>query len=95
VPAKIRLHLPLQGRDLLVQGGDHRDQGPDGDRVGGGDGRRLAQPGLRSAARQMHVIPIPWVEVDDITNAVMFLASDEARYVTGTTLVVDAGRLLK
>jgi SDR family mycofactocin-dependent oxidoreductase len=47
-----------------------------------------------SAARQMHVIPIPWVEVDDVTNAVMYLASDDARYVTGTTLVVDAGRTL-
>jgi enoyl-[acyl-carrier-protein] reductase (NADH) len=51
---------------------------------------------ITGAARgQMHVIPVPWVEVDDITNAVMFLASDEARYVTGTTLVVDVGRLLK
>ena len=28
VAAKIRLHLPLQGRDLLVEDGDHRDQGP-------------------------------------------------------------------
>ena len=43
VLAKIRLHLPLQDLDLLVQGGDHRDQGPDGGSVGGGDGRRLAQ----------------------------------------------------
>jgi len=61
----------------------------------------IENPGLaeaeapNSVARQMHVIPIPWVDVEDITNAVMFLASDEARYVTGTTLVVDAGRLLK
>jgi SDR family mycofactocin-dependent oxidoreductase len=47
-----------------------------------------------SAARQMHAIPIPWVDVDDITNAVMYLASDESRYVTGTTLTVDAGRTL-
>ncbi|MDT3444937.1 mycofactocin-coupled SDR family oxidoreductase [Pseudofrankia sp. BMG5.37] len=47
-----------------------------------------------SAARQMHTIPIPWVEVDDVTNAVMYLASDDSRYVTGTTLVVDAGRTL-
>src|ERR1019366_1552162 len=30
VAAKIRLHLPLQGFDLLVQDGDHRDQGADG-----------------------------------------------------------------
>lgn len=47
-----------------------------------------------SAARQMHAIPIPWVEIDDVTNALMYLASDESRYVTGTTMVVDAGRLL-
>ncbi|MGP0028660.1 MAG: hypothetical protein ACLPKE_35695, partial [Streptosporangiaceae bacterium] len=43
--AKIRLHLALQGLDLLVKYDDHRDQGPGGDRVGGGDGRRLAQLG--------------------------------------------------
>jgi SDR family mycofactocin-dependent oxidoreductase len=47
-----------------------------------------------SAARQMHVIPVPWVEPDDITNALLYLASDESRYVTGTTMTVDAGRLL-
>src|ERR1039457_2360104 len=41
--AKIRLHLPLQGLYLLIQGGDHRDQGPHGDSVGGGDSLRLAQ----------------------------------------------------
>jgi NAD(P)-dependent dehydrogenase (short-subunit alcohol dehydrogenase family) len=48
-----------------------------------------------SAARQMHVMPIPWVEPDDTTNALLYLASDDGRYVTGTTMVVDAGRLLK
>ncbi|ROS32147.1 mycofactocin-coupled SDR family oxidoreductase [Amycolatopsis thermoflava] len=36
---------------------------------------------------------IPWVEPVDISNAVVYLASDEARYVTGTTQVVDAGGL--
>jgi 3-oxoacyl-[acyl-carrier protein] reductase len=30
----------------------------------------------------------------DVANAVLFLASDEARYVTGTTIVVDGGQLL-
>ncbi|MEE3852990.1 SDR family oxidoreductase [Gordonia sp. LSe1-13] len=35
----------------------------------------------------------PWVECDDISNAVLFLASDDARYVTGTHLAVDAGCL--
>ena len=34
---------------------------------------------------------VPWVEPIDISNAVLFLASDESRYVTGTELKVDAG----
>ncbi|MBF4480217.1 (+)-trans-carveol dehydrogenase [Rhodococcus rhodochrous J3] len=38
-----------------------------------------------------NAIPVPWVEPIDISNAVLFLASDEARYVTGTELKVDAG----
>jgi (+)-trans-carveol dehydrogenase len=43
----------------------------------------------------MNAMPIPWVEPVDISNALLFLASDEARYVTGVTLPVDAGWLLK
>jgi NAD(P)-dependent dehydrogenase (short-subunit alcohol dehydrogenase family) len=42
----------------------------------------------------MHVIPIPWVEPEDISAGLLYLASDDGRYVTGTTLVIDAGRLL-
>jgi SDR family mycofactocin-dependent oxidoreductase len=40
-------------------------------------------------------MPIPYVEPADISNAVLFLASDEARYVTGVQLRVDAGGYLK
>jgi NAD(P)-dependent dehydrogenase (short-subunit alcohol dehydrogenase family) len=38
---------------------------------------------------------VPWVDPVDVANAVVFLASDEARYITGTQLVVDAGLLAK
>lgn len=36
-------------------------------------------------------LPIPWVEPEDIANAVVFLASDESRYITGVPLPVDGG----
>jgi SDR family mycofactocin-dependent oxidoreductase len=38
-----------------------------------------------------NVLPNPWVEPEDISNAVLFLSSDEARYVTGVDLAVDSG----
>ena len=41
--------------------------------------------------RARNLLPVPWVDPVDIANAVVFLASDEARYITGTQLVVDAG----
>jgi SDR family mycofactocin-dependent oxidoreductase len=44
-----------------------------------------------AAFQAMHTLPVPWCEPRDISNAVAFLASDEARYVTGTVLQVDAG----
>jgi SDR family mycofactocin-dependent oxidoreductase len=47
------------------------------------------------ASQAMNVLPIPWVEPVDISNAVLFLASDEARYITGVPLPVDAGCLIK
>ncbi|GAA4168891.1 mycofactocin-coupled SDR family oxidoreductase [Gryllotalpicola koreensis] len=43
----------------------------------------------------LNVLPIPWVEPVDISNAVLWLASDESRYVTGLEVRVDAGQLLK
>jgi SDR family mycofactocin-dependent oxidoreductase len=38
---------------------------------------------------------VPWIEPEDMSNMVLFLASDEARYITGTQQRVDAGGYLK
>ncbi|MCE0764556.1 mycofactocin-coupled SDR family oxidoreductase [Pseudonocardia kujensis] len=46
------------------------------------------------ASSGLQLLPIPWVEPIDISNAVLFLASDEARYITGAALSVDAGSYL-
>jgi SDR family mycofactocin-dependent oxidoreductase len=43
------------------------------------------------AARCMNMLPIPWVEPVNVANACLFLASDEARYITAVALPVDAG----
>ena len=47
------------------------------------------------ASQAMNALPVPWVEPVDISNALLFLASDEARYITGVTLPVDAGTVIK
>jgi SDR family mycofactocin-dependent oxidoreductase len=47
------------------------------------------------ASQAMNALPIPWVDPVDISNAVLFLASDEARYVTGVAFPVDAGAVIK
>jgi SDR family mycofactocin-dependent oxidoreductase len=46
-------------------------------------------------SQMMHLLPTPWVEAEDVSAAVLFLASDESRFVTGVTLPVDAGAMLK
>jgi SDR family mycofactocin-dependent oxidoreductase len=43
------------------------------------------------AFQTLNPIPVPWIEPIDISNAMLFLASDEARYITGETLAVAAG----
>jgi len=63
------------------------------------DVRRAFRPDLdvvtreqfAEAARPMNMLAIPWVEPVDVANACLFLASDEARYITAVTLPVDAG----
>ncbi|MFV0252267.1 MAG: mycofactocin-coupled SDR family oxidoreductase [Beutenbergiaceae bacterium] len=46
---------------------------------------------FREAALAMNALPVPWVEAVDIANALLFLASEESRYITGVALPVDAG----
>jgi NAD(P)-dependent dehydrogenase (short-subunit alcohol dehydrogenase family) len=40
-----------------------------------------------------NLLPVPWVEVSDVANAVVFLVSPNARFVTGSQFVLDAGLL--
>ena len=42
-----------------------------------------------------NLIPVPWIEVEDVANSVLFLASDKARYITGSQFVLDAGLMTR
>ena len=44
---------------------------------------------FRATSRAL--LPKPWLEARDLANAVLLLASDEARYVTGAAIPVDLG----
>lgn len=47
------------------------------------------------AFRALNLLDTPWMEPQDVSNAMLWLASDDARYVTGATIPVDAGLLAK
>ncbi len=40
-----------------------------------------------------NLLPVPWIESEDVANLVLYLASDKARYATGSQFVLDAGLL--
>jgi (+)-trans-carveol dehydrogenase len=58
----------------------------------------LEDPGredIVDVAASMHLLNVPWVEPEDVTEAAIWLSSNAARYLTGVALPVDAGLLEK
>jgi SDR family mycofactocin-dependent oxidoreductase len=58
----------------------------------------LAEPTMDDVAAiigHFHMLPKPVIEARAVSNAVLFLASDEAKYITGAALPVDAGATAK
>ena len=67
--------------------GEHADERRAGG-AGGPDARRRSP-----SAPPGNLLPVPWIEPEDVAAAVLYLASDRARYITGAPLVLDAGLL--
>jgi SDR family mycofactocin-dependent oxidoreductase len=89
-PLSIRanvIHPTNTNTDLIHNEPTYRSFRPDLDNPARADAE-LALP-------VQQAMPIPYVEPADISNAVLFLASDEARFITGIQLRVDAGGYLK
>ena len=65
--------------------------------------RKLFRPDLEDpqladvtdAFASTHLLDVPWLEPEDISNAILYLVSDEGRYVTGSPFVIDAGMVAK
>jgi (+)-trans-carveol dehydrogenase len=85
-PQKIRVntvHPTTVATDMVLNDPTYRLFRPD-----------LEQPtraDFEEAALTLNKMPVPALESDDISNAVLYLVSDDGRYVTGMTHVVDAG----
>lgn len=56
------------------------------------EGTTPAEIAVRSAG---NLLPVPWVDVEDVVNSVLFLASEKARFITGSQFVLDAGLLCR
>lgn len=88
-PQKIRVnavHPSNCNTDMLHNDGMYRLFRPD-----------LAEPttdDVMDAFGTIQAMPIPYVDPADVSHAVVYLASDESRYVTGLQLTVDAGAAL-
>ena len=73
--------------DMLLNEGMYKIFRPDLD----SPRREDAEPAFAT----MHAMPVPYVEPIDVSKAVVYLASDESRYITAQQLRIDAGGLLK
>jgi SDR family mycofactocin-dependent oxidoreductase len=54
----------------------------------------VRQEDVAELFQSLNALPVPWVESQDVSNAVLFLVSDAGRYVTGVQLPIDAGSVI-
>lgn len=82
------VHPTLVNTGFIQNEAAYKRYAPDADPA---DAPRVMEERLRGA----NLLPVSWVEPEDIANAVLFLGSDEARYITGVALPIDAGNAAK
>lgn len=54
-------------------------------------GQYMEKANPKTAERVVNTLPVEVVEAEDVSNAVLYLVTDDSRYVTGSSLPVDAG----
>lgn len=90
-PHRIRVnsvHPTSVETPMIINQGVYELFSPDGDPT-------TARDKLAEAMTPLHPLgSVPWIQPQDVTNAVIFLVTDESRYITGVSLPIDAGNLL-
>jgi SDR family mycofactocin-dependent oxidoreductase len=56
---------------------------------------QVSKDDFRLASEFYHALPTPWLEPEDVAELVLFLASDASKYMTGTSIPIDAGCMVK
>lgn len=55
----------------------------------------VSRADFQPASEFYHALPTAWIEPEDVAELVLFLASDESKHMTGTSIPIDAGTLIK
>jgi NAD(P)-dependent dehydrogenase (short-subunit alcohol dehydrogenase family) len=66
-------------------------QNPETRRAFNPDKAEVTREDMIGPATLMNLLPIPWIESRDVSHLVLFLGSDEARFITASSIPVDAG----
>jgi (+)-trans-carveol dehydrogenase len=85
-PQRIRVntvHPTTVGTEMILNDSTYQHFRPDLDAP--------TREDFEQAARTLNRMPIPYIEAADVTNAVLYLVSDDGRYVTGSQQLLDAG----
>jgi (+)-trans-carveol dehydrogenase len=56
-----------------------------------GDDPSKTYEDMKWPSQSLNLLPVPWIEPEVVSSAMLYLASDEAKFITGVALPVDAG----
>lgn len=59
------------------------------------EGSEVTKEDFRLASQAYHALPSPWLEPGDVAELVLFLASDASKHMTGTSIPIDLGCMIK
>ena len=56
---------------------------------------KITKEDFAPASRYFQALPVDWLEPEDVADLVLFLASEDAKYISGDNIRIDAGSMVK